>query len=153
MTTWPPVPVLLNQVAPHALWVLALLLLLASLGCIVATLRTPPAGEERAARRLQPADHDDLAHVVAGEAAHRVAPGIRTQAPGELPLDEAEAAVGHSPLWAWDARFGTFASSEYFDGVRRTVGLSISPRRSISLIHCLGLRIASICLAACLLSP
>lgn len=41
MTTWPPVPVLLNQVAPHALWVLALLLLLAALGCIVATLRTP----------------------------------------------------------------------------------------------------------------
>lgn len=41
MTTWPPVPVLLNQVAPHALWVLALLLLLAALGCIVTTLRTP----------------------------------------------------------------------------------------------------------------
>ena len=36
----------------------------------------------------------------------------------------------------------------YFDGASRTVGLSISPRRSISLIHCLGLRIASICLAA-----
>jgi len=41
MTTWPPVPVLLTQVAPHALWVLALLLLLAALGCIIATLRTP----------------------------------------------------------------------------------------------------------------
>lgn len=40
MTSW-PVPALLNQLVPHALWTLALLLLIASLGCIVATLRTP----------------------------------------------------------------------------------------------------------------
>ncbi|WP_431220542.1 hypothetical protein [Leifsonia xyli] len=41
MITWPPAPVLLSQLVPHALWASALLLLLASLGCIVATLRTP----------------------------------------------------------------------------------------------------------------
>jgi hypothetical protein len=41
MTSWPPTPVLVTQIVPHALWALALLLLLASLGCIVATMRTP----------------------------------------------------------------------------------------------------------------
>ncbi|MGO4536286.1 hypothetical protein [Leifsonia sp. 2MCAF36] len=41
MTTWPPVPVLLNQVLPQATWALALVLLIAALGCIAATLRSP----------------------------------------------------------------------------------------------------------------
>jgi len=41
MTSQPPIPAVFAQVAPHALWVLALLLLVAALGCIVATLRTP----------------------------------------------------------------------------------------------------------------
>lgn len=41
MTSWPPIPVVLTQLVPHLLWVLALLLLVASLCCIAATLRTP----------------------------------------------------------------------------------------------------------------
>jgi len=42
MTTWPlPLPLLLNQAVPVVLWTLVVLLLAASLGCIVATLRTP----------------------------------------------------------------------------------------------------------------
>ena len=40
------------------------------------------------------------------------------------------------------------AFTEYFDGWRLTSGLSISLRRSISLIHCLGLSTALTCLAA-----
>ncbi|WP_285113786.1 hypothetical protein [Leifsonia sp. fls2-241-R2A-40a] len=40
-TTWPPILVLLTRIAPHALWALALLLLIAALGCIVATIRSP----------------------------------------------------------------------------------------------------------------
>lgn len=41
MTSWPPVPLLLNHIVPQALWALALVLLVAALGCVVATLRTP----------------------------------------------------------------------------------------------------------------
>ena len=41
MTNWPPVAVILDQVVPHALWAVALILLVASLGCIAATLRAP----------------------------------------------------------------------------------------------------------------
>ncbi|MFP3464547.1 hypothetical protein [Leifsonia sp. SIMBA_070] len=41
MTSWPPIAALLGPALPRALWVLALLMLVAALGCIVATLRTP----------------------------------------------------------------------------------------------------------------
>ncbi len=47
----------------------------------------------------------------------------------------------YSPWCASEARLVTF--SENFEGASRTSGLSMSPRRSMSLIHCLGLRIAS----------
>jgi hypothetical protein len=41
MTSWPPIPVLVGGILPHILWILALLMLIASLGCIAATLRAP----------------------------------------------------------------------------------------------------------------
>ena len=41
MTSWPPIPAVLAQAWPHLLWSLALVLLIAALGCIAATLRTP----------------------------------------------------------------------------------------------------------------
>jgi hypothetical protein len=41
MTTWPPLPALFTAVVPHALWAMIIVLLVASLGCIVATLRSP----------------------------------------------------------------------------------------------------------------
>ena len=46
----------------------------------------------------------------------------------------------YSAAWVGDA--GLVTRTENFDGCSRTLGMSISPRRSISLIHCLGLRIA-----------
>jgi hypothetical protein len=41
MTTWPPITTALAQLWPHLLWSLALILLVAALGCVAATLRTP----------------------------------------------------------------------------------------------------------------
>jgi hypothetical protein len=44
--------------------------------------------------------------VVARVTAHDVAPRLRTRAPGQLPLDEAEdAGRRYSPLWARELRF------------------------------------------------
>ena len=56
------------------------------------------------------------------------------------------AELSYSLACASDARRVTF--TEYFDGWRLTVGLSISLRRPISLIHWLGLSTALTCLAA-----
>jgi hypothetical protein len=58
---------------------------------------------------------------------------------------------GYSPRCDFDARLTTLTANR--DGCSRTVGLSIWPRRSISLIHWPGLRIASIWRAARRLSP
>ena len=57
----------------------------------------------------------------------------------------------YSLACASDARRVTF--TEYFDGWRLTVGLSISFRRPISLIHWLGLSTALTCLEAFALVP
>ena len=66
----------------------------------------------------------------------------RPERPRELELGEAEEpcrAGGDQSSRAWPCRSGRSAGSEYFDGLIGTVGLSISPRRSISLSHWLGL--------------
>ena len=54
--------------------------------------------------------------------------------------------LSYSPRCGLDARLVTF--TEKRDGCSRTSGLSMSPRRSISLIHWLGRRTASICFFA-----
>jgi hypothetical protein len=57
----------------------------------------------------------------------------------------------YSPACASEA--GRTTLTAYFDGWRSTSGLSISFRRSISLIHCLGLSTALTCFAALELAP
>ncbi len=110
------------------------------------------AAEARPARRGEPADDHDLLRVVAREAAHDVAPRVRAEPPGELPLDEAEVrGRRYSPLWAGLARLP--ALTAYCDGCSSTFGLSIWSSRSISLIHCSGLSAASTCFDAARLAP
>ena len=98
-----------------------------------------PRAAAALARRVEAADDEDLPGVIAGEAAGDVASGLGPQPARELPLDEPEPRQGgYSPLCASDDLVGT----ANFEGVLRTVGFSIWPSRLISLIHCLGLRIA-----------
>ena len=116
--------------------------------------RARPAPAEAAApRRVEPADDHHLLRLVARVAPHDVAAGIRSQPPRQLPLDEAEVrGRRYSPLWAGLARLPP-ACTAYLDGLRATAGLSISSSRSISLIHCFGLRIASTCFDAFAFAP
>ena len=106
------------------------------------------APADAAAWRLRLGDDDDLVHLVTGVAADDEATGRGTEASRELPLHEAEVAGGrYGPLR------DVLAFSAALDGATRTVGFSISPRRSIRRDHWLGLRTALSCLASLLLVP
>ena len=86
--------------------------------------------------------------------AAEVAAVLEPDGSGELELDEGEARRrGYSPRWALEARLSDFlpclplpAGSAASEGAVGTVGLSISPRRSISRFHWSGLRIWLNCL-------
>ena len=67
----------------------------------------------------------------------RAARSGRRAGPGPRGTRAGRSRTGYSPTWALLARFGTLI--EYFDGLIGTVGLSIWPRRSMSLTHWLGL--------------
>ena len=86
------------------------------------------------------AERPDDQHVrrLAGVPADDVAAVGRRERPGQLDLDEAEQRarwLSYSPAWARLARFGFVTLIEYFEGCVSTVGLSILPSRSMSLIH------------------
>ena len=71
-----------------------------------------------------------------GVAAQDVAAVGRAERPGQLELGEAEAGWRHVAVVGGSSparRAWTLIA--YFDGSQRTVGLSIWPRRSISLVH------------------
>jgi hypothetical protein len=80
--------------------------------------------------------------------AHHVAPFRRPERQGQLDLHEAEerapfqACLPQSPRCARLPVPGVRTLIEYFDGCVSTVGLSILPRRSMSLVHWPGLSTA-----------